>query len=616
MYVIDVIPISRQKIEGSLSYYCTEDSITVGQIALVPLRKKTIPALIINVQKADDIKSIIRNSSFTIRKAEKIIADSPYTDPFLKAVRDTATETLQSEGVLLYHLSPFSLLKETRSCVCGKKTKQFSLNFIQDTPLNREQLYARIVREHFSKNESVFIVVPSIQDAERLKKSLQNGIKKETYMLHSSLSPKKKEKIWKDILLHEHPVLIIGTPTYLSIPRTDIAHIILENEYSDAYYTRNSSSVDMRIFIEHFAKHQKATLTFGGTLLRTETLWRYHEKKSHSATVLEHFLSSAEVTTLDMTEEKKSFIFHPKTKELLCDENRGNTFILTTRKGLSPLTVCQDCGHIVRATESDTPMILYEHPDGNYFYSPHTGEKRSAEELCVSCGSWRLLPLGIGIETVAQELTKLLPHTTVYNLDKDSVRTHAQAKKRIQEFTLDPSGILLGTEMALPYIRDIETCIVTSLDSLFAIPDFRIQEKILRTLTTLRTQTSKQFYIQTRNKSDEIFLHAEKGNLRDFYKKTIQEREMFNLPPFYTLIKVVLRGDKDSVKKISLKITENMSDYLTDAYPARIHTIKNVYTYNILIRVPTAIWPEKKILSILSTLPPDVSVHVNPVDIL
>jgi primosomal protein N' len=67
--------------------------------------------------------------------------------------------------------------------------------------------------------------------------------------------------------------------------------------------------------------------------------------------------------------------------------------------------------------------------------------------------------------------------------------------KTLEKFRAKPGSILLGTEMMLQYIHEkVENSVIISLDSLFSLPDFRIQEKILSMLITLRSHTPSRLH--------------------------------------------------------------------------------------------------------------------------
>jgi primosomal protein N' (replication factor Y) len=96
---------------------------------------------------------------------------------------------------------------------------------------------------------------------------------------------------------------------------------------------------------------------------------------------------------------------------------------------------------------------------------------RSADEKCDTCGSWRLKELGVGVEKVGHVLQNLFPNATILRLDGDSIKTPKQAKEVVKKFLTAPGSILLGTEMALHYVKEkIENSFIVSIDGLLARP--------------------------------------------------------------------------------------------------------------------------------------------------
>lgn len=66
--------------------------------------------------------------------------------------------------------------------------------------------------------------------------------------------------------------------------------------------------------------------------------------------------------------------------------------------------------------------------------------------------------LGIGVETVEQKIKELFPDLNCIILDSQHAKTSKQAREIISKFYEKPGSVLIGTEMALHYLRDpIET---------------------------------------------------------------------------------------------------------------------------------------------------------------
>ncbi|MFA6897796.1 MAG: hypothetical protein WC250_00085, partial [Candidatus Paceibacterota bacterium] len=312
--------------------------------------------------------------------------------------------------------------------------------------------------------------------------------------------------------------------------------------------------LDFRLLAEAFAKENKTRLILGDSLLRIETIWRTKGGELVEYTPLKfRSLSTASTKLVNL---KRQGDGTEKTFSVLGDElidlvnrsrnNNDRLFIFSARRGLAPQTVCSDCGTTVMCEHCQAPVILYSSARSNFFLCHRCGTKRSAEETCKNCSSWRLKPLGIGVDRVEAEITAHFPDANIFKISKDKTKTQKQAAEVAKKFYASPGSILLGTEMALTYLdQKIENCAVASLDALFAIPDFRIDERVFQILLRLRSLSTENFLIQTRNPEKKLFEYALSGNTIDFYKDEIEVRQSFNYPPFTVLIKLSLRGTKE-----------------------------------------------------------------------
>jgi primosomal protein N' (replication factor Y) len=181
------------------------------------------------------------------------------------------------------------------------------------------------------------------------------------------------------------------------------------------------------------------------------------------------------------------------------------------------------------------------------------------------------------------------------------------------KFYAAPEGVLVGTEMALLYLTEkIENSTVVSIDSFFSIPDFRINERVLNILLKMRSITDKHFIIQTRDMSQKVFDYAVKGNLVDFYRDEIEDREKLNFPPFSTLIKMSISGAKDEVLKLVEHIHKVIEPHTIDIFPAFIPQAKGKYGVNGIVKIKKNGWPEKELVEKLKNLPMNVLVNVDP----
>ena len=659
MRIVTVIPISKGISKDTLTYF-TQKDVVAGSIVSVPLRKKKVFGLVTHSKVAQEIKSELKSLSYNIKKIDNIQTKSFISSSFTESAQKIADYNASSVGAVLSALVPKAVLEGSKnlSFVHREKPEAKSSVETDDRPTQTESefrgvfyetvllqsddeeryaTYRGLIREEFAKNRSVFFCLPGAEDLLNAKTTLEKGIEKYTYLLHSGLSKKEVLKAWQEIINENHPVLIIATGLFLSIPRVDLGTIILEKESSRGYKMQTRPFIDIRTAIEIIAKQAGVRLVLGDTLLSTETLWA---EKNGTYTDLSPLkfrsLTTASYELIDMQApqdmKKNEFkILDDKLKNLIIESKEGNehTFLFCGRKGLYPQTVCSDCGTVVVCKNCNTPVVLYS-KDGvspaplkttqskkNLFVCHRCGERRIADELCIHCNGWRLNPLGIGIERVAEEINAVVKDAHVTIFDKNHVKTHKQAVKTRDLFYKTPGGIMVGTEMALTYLNEkIENTAIVSLDSYFSIPDYQINEKIFHILLAVRSLAQKRIIFQTRQEDKKIFDFALRGNLLDFYRGEIEERESIGYPPFTTDIKISLEGEKDSIKKQMQETIEFMKPYNLSVFEAFNPGSKSKFTVHGLISLPKGRWVDKDLLNKLRLLSPKFTIRIDPTTLL
>jgi len=227
------------------------------------------------------------------------------------------------------------------------------------------------------------------------------------------------------------------------------------------------------------------------------------------------------------------------------------------------------------------------------------------------------MPLGIGTERVEEEIKQKMPEVKIFRLDKTSATTVLHAKKIVAQWMDNPGSVLVGTEFALTYIHtSIDTTAVASLDSLFALPDFRINERVFSLILKLRTLAEKNLLIQSRFPEQKAIQYGIKGNIGDFLRDELELRNQLSFPPFSTFIKVSFEGNRLDAEKAIEHIRSIAGTRRVEIFPAFISTIKKKFMLHALIILPRGTWIDKELLDILRTLPLNYSVNVDPESIL
>lgn len=637
MKVVHVIPLSKGIFKETLSYFSSRD-VPVGSIVEIEVRKRKAYALVADIEDAAAVKSRLRASSFTMKKLGDVASKRFFLPAFVKAAQETARYFATTTGEVLKTLTPKVIVAECFKMEVGNPEKEASTPaklpseafVLQMDDSERLTTYKSIIREEFARGSSVFFCLPTVLDVETILDTLERGIKEYTFILHGDLSKKELLAVWKRIVSEPHPVLIIATGSFFSIPRPDISTIILDKESSRNYKTFARPYFDIRTFAEILARHARVKLILGDMILRPETIWRTHKSEFLELHPLKfRSLSTADQQIVDMREYKKDgakktfSLLSDEIKQLITDSKERNEhlFILAGRRGLSPVTVCNDCGALVQCERCHTPVVLHKKGGArsaeNVFLCHKCGDQKDALRRCDTCNSWRLAALGIGIESIEQEIENISPTSKIFRIDGDTVKTHKKGMEIAENFFSLPGGILLGTEMALPYLKkEVDNGAALGIDSLFTIPDFRMNERIFSLLLQLRAKTQKRFLIQTRNPEERVFEYAIKGNILDFYRHEIHQRKEFRYPPFSVLIKITHQGKPRDAEKEMERLAAILGKYSPHLYPSFAPVARGTHAINALLRIERNEWVDEGLLEILRALPPSFTIKIDPEDLL
>ncbi|MEY2664337.1 MAG: primosomal protein [Candidatus Parcubacteria bacterium] len=644
MNIIEVIPISRGIGTDSLSYFTTK-SVPQGALVDVPLRSKIVQGIVIGVRKVEDIKSEIKNAPYALRKVERLNAIELIPKAFMKTAEAAALYYATSLGSVLDALIPDYLLKNASKLeIAPIKKETETKTESPNTPSSIHEVYAvqgddeerystwkSLIRQEFARKSSIILVTPTIEDAKRAFSLIEKGIEGYAFLLHGDLPKKNLISTWNTIVREPHPVVIVMTGGFLAIDRPDVRVMIVEKENARGYKIHRRPFLDVRHIAELIAEHRGIKLFLGDILLRAETLSRESEGDIIQAAPFKfRSLSTAQDKLIDMRiykNTKGSFKILSDEVENLITRTKDaseHMMIFAARRGVAGATVCGDCQNIVTCNTCGAPVVTHKATarngcavEKNFFLCHHCGERRSTEEYCKICASWKLGTVGIGIDLVEQKIRDKFPDISIFRIDADATPSDKLAQAALLKFRAKPGSILLGTEMMLSYVHEkVENSAVISIDSMLGLPDFRIQEKILYTLIRMRARTAKELIVQTRKPDERLFDYALKGNLSDFYRLTLDERKRYNYPPFSTLIKITVEGKRDEIISEMTTIQSLLEPHTVDVFPAFTQTPTGNQVLHALMRLPRTEWPQSTIIEKLRSLPPSVTVKVDPDSLL
>lgn len=645
MWVVEVVPFTRS-LRGTetLTYY-TATEVSPGDMVRVPLRRRVVPAIVAQVTPVAQAKADVRKAPFRLKRIVMKTAHPWIPPAFIAAMKEEARWSAAPLSALLRATIAQALID---AAAAYKKevslpapvdggTTTGHVAVLQDTTPHRLQEYHTLARESFAQRASLCIMAPTIEEAEQLFAYLEHRCAPYAVILHSGLKKRALKEAFDRIFEEPHPLVIVLTPSFLPIPRSDIHTLIIDREASPFYTLPSQPHLHVPQYAERYA------LLAGWRVIRAElpltvaTFHRWEKGEVHALRPLAGrvtFPAPAEVVSMrthppvaadamhrrTQSERERRAMFSPQLEGALRDvlQRRGRAVLFAARRGHAPLTVCDDCGASIVCDSCGATLATHRSGTRAYHLCHACGAMRPAAESCRVCGSWRLTSLGVATHRVAAVVRELFPEAAVFILDSDHTPTRTEAHNTIAQFYASNPAVLIGTQKMLPLFQlPVDLTAIVSFDTILSLPSWNVEERALAIGFALREGARHQTIIQTRLPTDTpLFQALTTGNVRPWYRATLELRERLGYPPFAVLVRVSVSGSRTALPELVATVERQLPQAFFSGKSRPFATRNNRLVQHLYLRFPPHHWPNEEVLALIQQFPPSVSVSVNPPSII
>ncbi len=562
MYIIDVVPFVRGAPAETLSYR-SKTAIVTGTIVSVPLRRRTVTAVVTRCVSVRDAKSFLKSASFIPRNVvAHTLSRLPnvYYDVALKVAQRHAV----AEGEILRQLFTNDIIATgfPSHFLSGKK---FIRKQSEAPYENRLRNYCSLCEEKQEKGTVLFVVPTSIE-----AKRLANDLSCASVVIQAGKQARRRqEKIREASNAH----VVIVTAAYAFIPIIHLKAIVIERESADTFTQRNYPYTDMRIALDELAQARHTTLLIGDYPIRLETR-SPHNKSLQNKYSKNIYVLSTRQNDIQLPDQSYTTLPIPVRQIIkrAIDEN-GRVLLLCVRRGYAATVVCKDCGEAVRDTHGRA-LSLATVGGKRVFRSADGTIMQSADIHCSNCDSWNLVPLGVGIERVEEDVKKYFPTTPKIRFDSDTITTKSSAARALQEARV-PGTILLATEQfIIPYLEKddfFSSVLVVSADSLLAVPFWRSRERFIRMVFTLAQHTT-HMTVATRRPRDTVCLALTQQNLSLFLDEELSLRKTLHYPPYGYILLFKIIGNEQRLMRAETIVRDALHPDTPICLPDRLIT--------------------------------------------
>lgn len=385
---------------------------------------------------------------------------------------------------------------------------------------------------------------------------------------HSDMKPAARRRVWRRV--NEGQVrLVVGARSALFLPYKKLSLIVVDEEHESAYKQEDGVIYHGRDMAVLRGARAGFPVVLASATPSLETVINVDQgryalerlKKRYGAAEL------PEIRTIDMKRDGPEpdhwlspIVVDEITKRI---EKKEQSLLFLNRRGYAPLTICRQCGHRMKAPDSDTWLV--EHRFEKKLVCHHTGYAIAKPDACPSCKAvGSLAACGPGVERVAEEAIKQWPDANIAVLSSDLIRSSAAMRETLEAMARGDFDILVATQMIAKGHHFPKLTFVGVVDADMGLSggDLRAAERTYQMISQVAGRAGREIVqgqsrglalLQTYEPTAAV-LQSLKNNDRDsFLAAEAMGRESLGFPPFGRLAAIILKSPDEQRLKQTVK---------------------------------------------------------------
>ena len=466
--------------------------------------------------------------------------------------------------------------QRVRSCIVQRNLNSTPSVFLLHgvTGNGKTEIYLRALAEVVAQGRRGICLVPEIALTPQTIERFASRFPGRVAVIHSGLSLGEQFDEWYRIKEGGCDV-VIGPRSALFAPQPDLGLVVIDEEHEWTYKQSDKSPrYHARDVAIKLAELTGAVVILGSATPDVETFYRAQQGEYQLIELKERItpygpLPLPEVEVVDLKEELKAgnrslfsrSLVGAMTEALARNEQ---ALLFLNRRGMATFVQCRDCGFVFRCSHC-TASLTYHSTTGK-LVCHHCRYSVAMPVECPQCLSHRLRFLGIGTQSVEEEVKHFFPQARILRWDRDVTSGRRAHEELLAKFRAHEADVLIGTQMIAKGLDlpQITLTGVISADTGLNLPDFRAGERTFQLLCQVAGRAGRGFtpgrvIIQTYSPEHYAIRAASKHDYLAFYAQEIDYRHKFGYPPFSQLASLAFSHTNES---ICLREAERMSRLL------------------------------------------------------
>ncbi len=475
------------------------------------------------------------------------------------------------------------------------------------TGSGKTQVYLKLVDKAIEQNKGVIVMVPEIALTPQTFEIFNKRYGDKIALFHSAMSIGQRMDEWKRIK-NKSAQIAVGTRSAIFAPFDDIGLIIMDEEQERSYKSEMSPRFHARDIAKFRVAHNNALLVLASATPSIESYTAAQEGKYSLYKLTERYGKAVlpNVVTVDMRKElsnnSKSAFSTTLLEELKSTLNDSKqAILLLNRRGHNTFVSCASCGNV--ATCPNCSISMTYHSANKRLMCHYCGHSTTDFSKCSVCGSEHIRFMGMGTQSVEQELLALFPDKKILRMDADSTSTRRSYSEKLSAFANGEYDVMIGTQMVAKGLNFPKVTLVGVIgaDSSMYSDDYRSYERSFSLLTQVVGRSGRGDFegkaiIQTINPDSNLISVAAKQDYESFYNEEILTRKLMVYPPFCDIVLIacsaISRQMSETIIKLLFGVIKKLVDtdfndvkvIILSPSPATVVKVSNKYRYRMIIK--------------------------------
>lgn len=474
------------------------------------------------------------------------------------------------------------------------------------TSSGKTEVYISLIDRMLRSGRQVLYLVPEIALTTQLTTRLQRVFGPKVIIYHSRFSDSERVELWRRLLTTHEPLVVLGARSALFMPFASLGLIIVDEEHESSFKQQDPAPrYNARDAAMVLAGMHGAKTLLGSATPAVDTYYKALTGRFGLVSLTERYGGSElpRVEIVDMAKARKkrevSGAFSLQLRRLINDAASADrqTILFLNRRGFAPMARCKMCGYVPKCENCDVSLTYHHGIDRLVCH--YCGTPYDLPRVCPACREPGLEIIGYGTERIEEEIAASFPAIPVARLDRDTTRNKDDYERIIDEFSAGKDKMLVGTQMVtkgLDFGR-VSVVGVINADATINQPDFRSAERAFNMLEQVAGRAGRRgddgvVAIQTYTPSHPLFGFLVSHDYEGFYNHEIEERRLYNYPPFTRIINIYLKHREQGRLHVlagayGRRLRELFGNRVFGPEEPHVARIKQMHIMRIMIKIET-----------------------------